>query len=102
MKNILMLAFIVFAVWKFYTDSEVKTTKPEESQQAQQITRTIQEPIKRARKATRTQAKFECDGRQHCSQMKSCAEATYFIQHCPNTKMDGDRDGVPCERQWCN
>lgn len=42
-----------------------------------------------------------CDGRTHCSQMRSCGEAQYFIQHCPNTQMDGDRDGVPCERQWC-
>lgn len=46
--------------------------------------------------------KFTCDGRTHCSHMRSCAEATYFIQHCPNTKMDGDHDGVPCEQQWCN
>ena len=43
---------------------------------------------------------FTCDGRQHCSQMRSRAEAEYFIQHCPNTKMDGDRDGIPCERQF--
>lgn len=42
-----------------------------------------------------------CDGRTHCSQMRSCEEAKYFIQHCPNTQMDGDRDGVPCEEQWC-
>ena len=45
---------------------------------------------------------FTCDGRTHCSQMRSCAEATYFIQHCPNTQMDGNNDGVPCESQWCN
>ncbi|WP_265087928.1 excalibur calcium-binding domain-containing protein [Psychrobacter vallis] len=45
---------------------------------------------------------FVCDGRQHCSQMTSCAEATYFSNHCPNTKMDGNHDGVPCEQQWCN
>lgn len=45
---------------------------------------------------------FTCDGRTMCPQMTSCAEARYFIQHCPNTKMDGDRDGVPCEQQWCN
>ena len=44
---------------------------------------------------------FSCDGRKHCSQMTSCSEATYFIQHCPNTKMDGNNDGVPCEKQWC-
>ena len=45
---------------------------------------------------------FSCDGRQHCSQMTSCAEATYFIQQCPNTQMDGNHDGVPCEQQWCH
>lgn len=44
---------------------------------------------------------FRCDGRTHCSQMRSCEEATYFLKHCPNTKMDGNGDGVPCERQWC-
>jgi len=45
---------------------------------------------------------FTCDGRTHCSQMTSCAEATYFLKNCPNTKMDGDHDGIPCEQQWCN
>ena len=44
---------------------------------------------------------FRCDGRTHCSQMTSCAEATYFLRNCPDTKMDGNNDGVPCERQWC-
>ena len=29
--------------------------------------------------------------------MTSCAEATYFLKNCPGTKMDGDKDGVPCE-----
>ena len=42
-----------------------------------------------------------CDGRLYCSQMSSCAEATWFLKHCPGVKMDGDRDGVPCEQQWC-
>tara|TARA_R110001599_G_scaffold53459_2_gene149277 strand:- start:241 stop:489 length:249 start_codon:yes stop_codon:yes gene_type:complete len=41
---------------------------------------------------------FSCDGRQHCSQMRSRAEAEFFVRNCPNTKMDGDNDGVPCER----
>lgn len=42
-----------------------------------------------------------CDGRQHCSQMTSCAEAKAFLRSCPNMKMDGDGDGIPCEDQWC-
>jgi hypothetical protein len=44
---------------------------------------------------------FKCDGRTHCSQMMSCEEATYFLRNCPNVKMDGNNDGVPCEQQWC-
>ena len=44
---------------------------------------------------------YTCDGRRYCSEMHSCEEATYFLQNCPNTKMDGDHDGIPCERQWC-
>ena len=46
--------------------------------------------------------KFTCDGRVHSSQMTSSEEATYFLRNCPNTKMDGDNDGIPCESQWCN
>jgi len=45
--------------------------------------------------------RFSCDGRYYCSQMTSCEEATYFLRNCPNTEMDGDRDGIPCESQWC-
>lgn len=52
--------------------------------------------------ATAAPSDFHCDGRTMCSQMRSCAEARYFLQHCPNTKMDGDRDSEPCEQQWCH
>lgn len=44
---------------------------------------------------------FRCDGRKYCSQMSSCAEAKYFLAHCPGVKMDGDGNGIPCEQQWC-
>ena len=43
-----------------------------------------------------------CDGRTYCSQMTSCDEAKYFLKNCPGVQMDGNGDGVPCERQWCN
>lgn len=46
-------------------------------------------------------SKYRCDGRKHCSQMKSCDEAKFFLKNCPNTKMDGDNDGIPCENQFC-
>jgi cold shock CspA family protein len=44
---------------------------------------------------------YRCDGRMHCSQMTSCAEATFFLRNCPGVKMDGDNDSIPCEDQWC-
>ncbi len=44
---------------------------------------------------------FKCDQRKHCSQMKSCAEAVYFLDHCPGVLMDGDNDRKPCEEQLC-
>jgi cold shock CspA family protein len=44
---------------------------------------------------------WQCDGRAHCSEMTSCAEAKFFLKNCPGVKMDGDGDGVPCEDRWC-
>lgn len=43
---------------------------------------------------------FRCDGRTHCSEMQSREEAVFFINNCPNTQMDGDHDGNPCESQF--
>lgn len=62
-----------------------------QSNQAPQI-QSVPSPTK-----TITTQKFTCDGRQYCSQMTSRAEAEFFTKHCPNTKMDGDNDGIPCE-----
>jgi len=52
-------------------------------------------------KENRKLPSFRCDGRTYCSQMTSCEEATFFLRNCPNVKMDGNNDGVPCEKQWC-
>jgi cold shock CspA family protein len=51
---------------------------------------------------TAAPSSFHCDGRTHCSQMTSCAEAEFFLRNCPNVEMDGNHDGEPCEQQWCN
>ncbi len=50
-----------------------------------------------AQNKTTSASSFRCDGRQHCSQMSSREEAEFFVRNCPNTKMDGDHDGEPCE-----
>ena len=46
-------------------------------------------------------SRFKCDGRTRCSQMTSCEEAKFFLKNCPDVKMDGNNDGIPCEKQWC-
>ena len=58
------------------------------------------QPVSRTEPAI--EGAFTCDGRTHCSQMTSCAEARYFLKHCPGAQMDGNGDGEPCEQQWCN
>lgn len=45
---------------------------------------------------------YSCEGKIYCSEMTSCDEAKFYQRNCPGTKMDGDGDGIPCERQWCS
>lgn len=42
--------------------------------------------------------KFTCGTKSRCSQMTSCEEAMYFLKECGVSTIDGDGDGVPCER----
>ena len=41
---------------------------------------------------------FNCNTLKWCGQM-SCAEAKFQLTQCRNPNIDGDRDGIPCERQ---
>ncbi|HEX5756721.1 MAG TPA: excalibur calcium-binding domain-containing protein [Arenimonas sp.] len=45
---------------------------------------------------------FKCDGRTRCAQMGSCEEAKFFLAHCPNTQLDSDANGLPCEKILCD
>jgi endonuclease YncB( thermonuclease family) len=40
---------------------------------------------------------FTCGSKTRCAEMSSCAEARFYLERCGATKLDGDRDGVPCE-----
>lgn len=40
---------------------------------------------------------YECNNRHYCNEMTTCEEARWVLKNCPNTKMDGDHDGWPCE-----
>jgi cold shock CspA family protein len=52
-------------------------------------------------KESPNESQFKCEGKNRCSQMTSCAEAMFYLDHCPGSLTDGDYDGRPCEDQWC-
>jgi len=74
-----------------HTDSEVQTPQMVPATRSSNARAIVEssEPV--------ISTSFQCDGRQYCSDMQSKAEAEYFLRNCPDTKMDGDHDGIPCE-----
>jgi endonuclease YncB( thermonuclease family) len=39
-----------------------------------------------------------CGNKRRCSEMSSCEEAKYYFAQCGVKTLDGDGDGVPCEK----
>jgi hypothetical protein len=97
MKNLVILVVLGLAVWQGYSTYQDHFGGIASSSD-------ISDSVKPANffsDEENSGHNFHCDGRTYCSQMNSCAEATFFIRNCPGVKMDGNRDGVPCEKQWC-
>lgn len=56
-----------------------------------------------AREALYQNPRFRCESsKSSCARMSSCAEAFFHQEQCGVSVMDGDGDGIPCERQWCH
>jgi hypothetical protein len=97
-KRWVLLVIVVLGGWAFHEHRAARRAGTVVIEQPG----TTRRPAYAAAPAAEAPSGFSCDGRTHCSQMTSCAEANYFLQHCPGVQMDGDRDGRPCERQWCD
>lgn len=95
MKRLVIFAIVAVLAWQGYS------RYLEKKQVQSQPSKAPWSPAPQAAASASPSPTFRCDGRTHCSQMTSCAEATYFLKNCPGTKMDGNNDGVPCEQQWC-
>lgn len=98
MKNMvyyLLVALVIYKAYQHFTQPPpaVANSLPTTIMQAPAPDEHVTMPVQPAVHS------FVCDGRTHCSQMRTLAEAKFFLQHCPNTKMDGDHDGEPCESQ---
>ncbi len=40
---------------------------------------------------------FTCGSKRYCKEMQSCKEARFYLTQCGQGRLDGDKDGVPCE-----
>lgn len=102
MKRLFVIALLCLLGWQGFVRYQAKHLS---AAQEQAPTITTQPaplfPGAPASPAAAAASPFKCDGRTYCSQMSSCAEATFFLKNCPGTKMDGNNDGIPCEKQWC-
>ncbi|WP_171022319.1 excalibur calcium-binding domain-containing protein [Thalassotalea litorea] len=102
----LALVFVAIDAYQLYLGGGTTTVSDAPTQLEKQLAISPDTQPAKPRKPRQAQRsifdepEFTCDGRQHCSQMRSYEEALFFIRHCPNTKMDGDNDGIPCERQF--
>jgi len=99
MKNVIILAIVALIGWQVYSKYQSSRATAAASRGTADVGSRGVSSVSQPPEMVLSQ--FRCDGRTHCSQMTSCAEATYFLRNCPGTKMDGNNDGVPCERQWC-
>ena len=73
------IALIAFGAWNYYQ----KQSSPPVAEPAAvpKVLPDYTVPINKAR-AVANASQFRCDGRQHCSQMTSRAEAEFFIRNC--------------------
>ncbi|WP_044619430.1 excalibur calcium-binding domain-containing protein [Gynuella sunshinyii] len=90
MKKIFIVFILGFAGWSLYKD-KFQNYSEFDSFASKQLW------FNESTSRSSSNSNYTCDGRVYCSQMRSRAEAVFFIRNCPNTKMDGDRDGIPCE-----
>jgi hypothetical protein len=98
MKKLILIAILAAFAWQGYSKYQAKqlalAATQEETRGADSA------PIPNLREPAPSTS-FKCDGRIYCSQMASCEEAMFFLRNCPGVKMDGNNDGIPCEKQWC-
>lgn len=42
-------------------------------------------------------SEFKCEGKKYCKEMSSCKEAMFYLKQCGVSRLDRDKDGIPCE-----
>lgn len=47
--------------------------------------------------AAEKKEELKCGNKKTCKQMTSCKEAIFYLKECGLSKLDKDKDGIPCE-----
>ena len=99
MRRFIIIVLLALAAWHGYGKYQSRHAGSLIAETPTDVPKAVSSPA--VQSSVETAPLFRCDGRTHCSQMTSCAEATFFLKNCPGVKMDGNNDGRPCEKQWC-
>lgn len=93
MRKLFLLIFLGFGVYKYLSEhTSLLNTNP--------VNQLINSQNSSSQMISQPSSQFSCQGKTHCSQMSSYEEAKFYLDNCPGTQMDGDGDGIPCERQF--
>ncbi|RUO79307.1 excalibur calcium-binding domain-containing protein [Pseudidiomarina taiwanensis] len=90
MRKLIILLMLAAAVLQFYRANGASPTQGFPS--LHEIAGELVQPKQRKRPL-----EFMCDGRRYCSQMTSREEAENFLAFCPDTQLDANQNGIPCE-----
>jgi cold shock CspA family protein len=96
-----IVAWLGYQSWLLFSANALVATELVEADHQQTNTSVLENPVWPPVQAQQG-LQFQCEGKQHCSEMSSCEEAEFYLEQCPNVLIDGDRDGIPCERQLCS
>ena len=94
MLNKLLVIAILFGAWHWWSQRHHMDTVDSPSPKISEMilpkvpAKSTQIPLASA-KPPKKNSNFQCDGRQHCSQMRSRAEAEFFVANCPIPKWMG-------------
>lgn len=91
-----LLKILCLAIFAYFAGGYIQNLLHRQKLSNQEVNQQTLRDANRYAVSSETQ-NFKCDGRIHCSQMNSKAEADWFVKNCPGTKMDGDSDGDACE-----
>jgi endonuclease YncB( thermonuclease family) len=86
-------------LWNTSTCSgKIEIAQEEDSQPAPTIKQTSSPSQTKDTEAIQSSGSFgPCGSKTKCGQMISCEEAYFYLKTCGLTRLDGDKDGVPCE-----